>query len=305
MLTLLAIALAQTYTPGHVSFGGDLNYCPGLNASIDAYHGVATGGPIFPNASGLGLQLVGRRRDQVAQVNVGAEVWVDGGVVFGVNSACGYSAPPLFSVTTDGVQYGWTMNADCTGNGNVFAGGLVDNSGVSGHFSLRSAPGNLLTVGGHLSPLHAMLPNGEQPDPANYPAGWVMTDELGRHYFPYAGLHGSVSIATVDYQPTGFIATFDNNGHPVYSHRAGIDANGGYFQSHWLTREQFPSPLVETTMTSLGQFRYMMASTLYYAFDTKHWYFTDGSRWVQLAEQADVDARIIAIEARLAALEAR
>lgn len=317
MLAVLVLLLAQVPSPvtNHVSFSASLTYCPGLTASVDAYHGVATGGPIIPNAPGLGLELVGRRRDRVAQVSVQSEAWVDGGVLFSVNvpRPCNFSAQPPFAVTMEGIYFGQPVQRDCSSNPSVFAGGLIDN-GVPGHISLRASPGLHPTIAGDLGVWEncAMLPNGEHPNPLDYPAGWVAQAPDGGYCFPYAGLHGSVTSGTVSFMRAGFLETWDNNGHPepgaYFSHRAGIDHNGGYFQSHGMTRAQFPSPVAVTLLTSMGQYRYMMASSKYYAFDTRHWYFTDGTAWVQQAEQPAVDellARVLALEARVSAIEAR
>jgi hypothetical protein len=313
MFALIATLLAQGYVAEMTSFGGELTYCPGLNASIDAYHGIATGGPIFPNASGLGLELVGRRRDQVAQVSIQSEVFVDGGVQLSVNAPrpCNFSAPPMFAVTNDGVYYGWAFNPDCSNNSDVFAGSWVDASGVAGHISFRAADRNQLTIAGALAANHdAMLEGGDRPNPTLYPPGVVCTETDGGTFFCYAGNHGSTTLTDTTQMHAGVVVQFDNLDHPTTRHRAGIEAvNGAYFQSHGLSREQFDSPVQFAVMVNdhgaIGQFTYFRESRLLYAFDTHHWYFANGEQWVQLAEQSSVEARLIALEARVTALETR
>lgn len=303
-----------SYAPEPVSFGGVGYYAPGLNASIDAYHGVATGGPIFANLPGRSVEFVSRRNDRAPGIIFRSERWVDGGVVLQVNAQnCGNSSP-VFAVTADGIAYGGAFNPDCSGNADPYAGALV-HAGYAGSVALYSAR-DYLTVAGSLGAIRAVLPDGGQPNPADYPSGWVRCDAEGCH-FPYAGLHGSVNSAARVPMYAGQLGEWHNrtDDDGFHAHKAGIDWLGGYWQNHGLTRAQFPSPRVETTETSVGQYRFAMLSTLRFAFDTLHWYFNAADSYVQLAEQPEVDALrtqvtaqaalISALEARVAALEAQ
>lgn len=311
MTPLVAILLAQcscNYYPDGVAFGGTYTYAPGLRASIDAYKGVATGGPVFPDEDGRSVELVSRRTDTAPGVIVRTQHWVDGGVVFQVNAHnCGNSAP-VFQVTAEGTYFGGSATPQCGGNSDMLAGALVHQNGYSGAVALYKPGGAYLTIAGTLGELRAVLPNGEQPNPLDYPAGWVMQDDAG-YFFPYAGLHGNVTSMAIAPMHAGQLAEWKNpTGDGYRAHRAGIDHNGGYWQNHGLSRSQFPSPRVETTLTSLGQYRFMMLGTLYFAETERHWYFTDGEQWLQLAEQREVDVlrvQVSALEARVSALEAQ
>ena len=311
MIHLLATLLAQcscSYVAEPVSFGGTGYYAPNLHASIDAYRGIATGGPIFPDDDGRSVELVSRRHDLAPGVIVRTQHWVDGGVVFQVNAHnCGNSVP-VFQITAEGTYFGGSSTPSCSGNADPLAGALVHQNGYSGAVALYKPGGAYLTIAGTLGSIRASLPDGGRPNPADYPAGWVRC-EGGDCYFPQASLHGDVTSMSLEPMYAGQLAEWKNpTGDGFHAHRAGIDHNGGYWQNHGLTRAQFPSPLVRTTLTSLGQYRYMMASSQYYAFDTERWYFTNGREWIQSAVQPDVEAlasHIVALEARIAALEAR
>ena len=171
---LLAIVLAQcscSYMPEPVSFGGAGYYAPGLAASIDAYRGIATGGPIFGNMPGQGVSIVGRRNDMAAQLYVSSEHFIDGGVMFQVNAGnCGNSAP-VFAVGNDNVYFGGAATSACSGNPDFLTGALMHNNGYSGSVALYKPGGGYLTIAGSLGGLRAVLPNGEPPNPLDYPAG--------------------------------------------------------------------------------------------------------------------------------------
>lgn len=309
MLALVATLLAQTYVSEQTSFGGDLNYCPGFNASIDAYHGIATGGTIGANGAGKGLVFVPRRRDTVAQMSVHPEVFVDGGVIWGAFvGGCGFSLPPRLAVTPDEVVISQAFHPDCSSNADGMAGGLVI-SGVAGNFSLRSNPQNQLTIGGQLGLIHdAYLADGGRPSSGDYEEGVVCAEPDGGAYFCWAGDHGSVTSMDTTPMSAGVIHQFDNAEHPRTRHVAGVDHHGAYYQSHSMPLEEFGSPVPLQLTTTKGQFHYFRESRLMYAFDTHHWYFANGEAWVRLAEQPSIDAlqlMVLILEARLAVVEAR
>jgi hypothetical protein len=245
------------------------------------------------------MDIVGRRLDGVSGVIVRSEHFIDGGTVFQVNAAnCGNSAS-VFAVGSGAFTPSCSGNPDVMASSITYTGAMV-HYGYAGSFALYDT--SQLTIGGSLGQFRAVLPDGGEPNPADYPSGWVMC-ENDHCWFPYAGLHGNVTSIAVVPMYAGNLAEWQNrtNDDGYRSHKAGINWLGGYWQNHGLTREQFPLPLCETTMTSLGQYRFMMPSTLMYAEDTKHWYYTDCSQWIQLATTNEVDA----INAQMAALEQR
>lgn len=234
--------------------------------------------------------------------------WIDGGCVFAVNQPfpVNFNGPALFCVSPDGISYGWTAHPDGSGNSDIFAGSLMDASGVAGHFSFHAAPRNQLTIGGALAMQEdALLPDGGMPNPEAYPPGVVGTHSDGGTFFYQASNHGSVTITDTSFMHAGLALQFDNLGHSTNRHRAGFDAiNGAYFQAHGLTVEEFPLAVpvaVDVNVNGAqGVYYYGHESTFMYGFDTHKWHYTNGVKWLRIMDEADLvllDARITALEA--------
>lgn len=299
----------------NTSFAANASYDTGLTASADFYHGVATGGPVFPNANGLSLNLEGRRTDDVANVVVRASHWVDGGIIFAVqNSRPCQDSTPLLTISDYQIGFGGALDGPtCDSPSDGFAGALVHNAGHAGSFAMYRGAQDSLTLGGNLQGLnYALLEDGGHPNPANYSAGAVHTLSDGGTAFEWAGFHGAIQLATKDYQPRGLLVTFDNSNHPVYDHRAFIDFNGGYGQSNQLSKSQWPVGNSMNVVTTLGQFYpNVLESTMYYDFDSstddghkwywKHSFVDGGSEYTQFAHQAPVFAPPIFVNAALVA----
>lgn len=245
------------------SFAANVSYASGLAASADFYYGIATGGPVFPNANGNSLPLFGRRLDGVAGVYVGAQHWIDGGVMFGVNlPVCGFSSQPMFAVTTDGVLFGAQADRACGSSGNLRQGALIHQGGVAGQISMTAANNLSLTFTGNLSGNHtAWESGGNRPVAANYNPAYnstvVCAEPDAGTYFCYAGVHGAVIASTVEEMKQGLIFQVDNVDRASGNHVFYVSYWGSFGQNDQIPYSAFPSasaaPMI---LTSEGQYRY-------------------------------------------------
>lgn len=319
----LALILAQTCEPfgefvcrsaeqtigGHKTFSAMSLHTAsypvgGIGVGVYSPSGVATRA-VLPANDGEGVVLIGRRgeSDAAGNVIIKGKHWRPGAYAMCVNSPDPCDTPAFCVADNADVHFGWGTSQTCASD--PAAGSIVDRSTSSGHISLRREPGYYLAMRGALGAREdATNPNGSAPE---CPGPYTRQTDNGCRY-NYAGGHGDVDLGSAYPMRAGFLLEIYNPLSGVGArtdHRAYWDWNGAYSQNHGLTLAQFPLPQQVEVSTNLGKFYFEAApGALYYAHDTKHWYHAAGTHWAQLAEQAEVDARLALIEARLAALEA-
>lgn len=261
----------------------------GTKVSVVSSTGVAVNGPIVPETSGTGVRLLGRRSpgDMAANVQVESQHWRDGGVLFQVNTPHPCNASTL-SVTPDGIYFGGTSNADCTGTGNDDTGALVEASGQSGHTALMASSKYYLTLKGSLGDnCDAVLADGGRPGADG--GTWVRTLSDGGTCFEYGGNHGDVTIRSSAPRYGGLLFEVKNPLTGGSTDRVfQLGPYGGISNHSGLTRAQFQQCPGVVIITSLGQYQYgAQGGELMYAADTEHWYVCKSTGWKKLKDEDD------------------
>lgn len=164
----------------------------------------------------------------------------------------------VMSVSKDG-----QVSAGMVGGGLNAPASFVDGTGASGHVALTSMEGMYTTITGKL--------------------GQHLVDGI----YPYAGLHGDISLASKYTRDAGWLLQIlnTNQGSPTKFY---VDYNGGFGSMAGLNLSQFGAPYLTTTITSMGQFFYGQAeSTLMYAADRHRWYVASESTWKRIPFAGD------------------
>lgn len=288
------------------SFSSGTVYVPSLlAASLDTYYGLATGGPVFPNASGLSLGLFGRRTDGVANVYVNSQTWVDGGVTFSVQfPGCGFGGGSMFDVTTDNVAFGGALDRTCSGNGDLELGALVDKNGNAGHKSMLAANQLALIFAGNLGASRAIEADGGKPVAADYNTAYnssvVQTLSDGGTYFANASRHGDGVLTSRTTRYQGLIGEVENPGRASGGHVWGVTYWGSMVSSDQIVFANFPAANAPTLTIEAGQ-QYVYSYSGELAHDaviantenTGHWRnrhtFADaGAEWVTMVDTSQI-----------------
>lgn len=263
---------------------------PVATVSLENTYGMTVGDAITTTLDGQALRFVGRRAngDPGSGLTLESEHFRDAGSYFSVNS--GYPCnSPIFSVSASGdVVYSAATDPDCNQGVDVLTRGvLTDGTTASGHVSMQSSENLYLTFQGRLANNHnGVLSDGGRPiADGGY---WIQTESDGGAYFPYAGLHGEISLKSSSTKYGGWMFQILNSGAFGSPTKFFVDSAGGIGNQSGVSFANLPACPGWQQITSLGQYYYGAAvGTLMYAADTERWYTcTTASGWQQLGLQA-------------------
>lgn len=161
-------------------------------------------------------------------------------------------------------------------------GQIIDDTGVPGHVTMTSSPGQAITILGKFNDPDAPSEDATLPDGGRTPDGG---------YYSFAGRHGEVTLGATWPRDAGMLTDWQNptSGTGAYTDKkAFIDFGGGFGQAHGLPRAQFaqcPSDLVLVQQGGQGEFQYRYGhetSVLLWASDFERWYACLTGGWEQI-----------------------
>jgi len=273
---------AQTFA-GNKTFSGTQTY----EAQIDVQaSSVVRGSWLYLDGAGGGLhqhlssngsfQFIGSR----SLADVAAEFRIDGtrarttGAFFSLfNSA----ADSLGSVDVRGV---YTLAGP---EGAEPFAQLVDGTGVAGHVTITTTPGQAVVIAGKFN----------APDSPEWTA--TLTDggrTVDGGYYEYAGRHGELTVTASYGRDAGMLLDLRNpqsgNG-AITDLKMYVDVWGGMGQLGGQTLAQFAECPLNTVITTFGQYIYgQNPSTLMWARDKERWYMCTASGWIPVGSPGHI-----------------
>lgn len=276
--------LARQYT-----FTGETFY-----SSMLLQSGLQLNGPIAPTLDNNQVRVLNSKlSDDVGNgFVVDSYYYRDAGRYFAINNGAPCQNQPLLTLSASGdlAIYGAPDNT-CADSADILnRGAFTDGTGASGHVMMKSYPKHYITVRGDLAANHdAVLADGGRPvADGGY---WIQTESDGGTYFPYAGLHGGLTVITPENQYGGWLFQLINGtggaaGQPTKFY---VDAYGGIGQNHQLALSNFPACPGFGFVSSLGQFSYGAATGVLMSDTTSgRWYQCTSTGWSMMAQSEAV-----------------